>query len=356
MLLLLITSITVRSQVLHQNIFPSLSNQVLFDKIIQTFKVSKTLEYGQARDTLYAKIDLVSDSLECIYSGWKIYISPGSDPTQAAFSGPGGGINAEHAYPQSKGATGIAKSDMHILYPSRVIVNSSRLSNPLLEIADIQTKKWFIKDREQSIIPPPNMIDGYSEANEVAFEPREQSKGNLARSIFYFYTMYRDQAEIADPNFFEIQKSTLCNWHNYDPVDSIEWNRTWGIAKYQENKPNPFVLDCSLVSRLYCNNIDQACEELVQMANSTKDHNPTDNIQVFPNPFDNLFNVHSLNDLGICQLKLIDMYGREVWKDEIRIQVGNNIVFPNVNLNPAIYILMFKDNMGRETSELVRKK
>jgi hypothetical protein len=54
-------------------------------------------------------------------------------------------------------------------------------------------------------------------------------------------------------------KTTLCDWHNYDPVDSLEWERTFAIAKYQDNKANPFVLDCSLAKRAYCPNL-QTCK------------------------------------------------------------------------------------------------
>ncbi|MFN8329951.1 MAG: hypothetical protein U0T81_01815 [Saprospiraceae bacterium] len=37
-----------------------------------------------------------------------------------------------------------------------------------------------------------------------------------------------------------------------DPVDSLEWKRTFMISQYQDGKANPFVLDCTLPQRCYC--------------------------------------------------------------------------------------------------------
>ncbi len=58
-------------------------------------------------------------------------------------------------------------------------------------------------------------------------------------------------SEAADNNFFEEQKHILNTWHDQDPINEDEINRTWAIAEYQENKPNPFILDETLVERSY---------------------------------------------------------------------------------------------------------
>lgn len=89
--------------------------------------------------------------------------------------------------------------------------------------------------------------------NGILFEPRDDHKGNAARAMFYYYTMYRSEADAADPNFFHLQKATLCQWHLDDPVDSLEWLRTSRIAPFQNNRVNPFVMDCTLPQRCgYC--------------------------------------------------------------------------------------------------------
>ena len=40
-------------------------------------------------------------------------------------------------------------------------------------------------------------------------------------------------------------------WHELDPIVEDEINRTLQIAEYQENKPNPFILDPTLINRAY---------------------------------------------------------------------------------------------------------
>ncbi len=241
-------------------LFPTLSGEALRAALVQHYKPTTVYEYGLARDTLFAKIDSYNDSLTCVYTGWTIWLDPAQDPTQAAYMG-GAGINTEHTWPQSKGATGFAKSDMHHLFPTRVDANQLRGSLPFGEIPDHQTTAWLWQDQSLSQ-PPAQYIDECSEWDGQRFEPREDHKGNVARAMFYFYTMYRDQAEAADPTFFAQQVEDLCYWHVLDPVDSVEYARTWAIAQRQDGKPNPFVLDCSLAERLYCNDLLSNCEPL----------------------------------------------------------------------------------------------
>jgi hypothetical protein len=232
-----------------QNIFPGLTGQELLDSLTANYKTSTVLSYDDARDTLFAKIYAINDSLRAVYSGYTIYLDPTQDPTQDAYSK---GIDTEHTYPRSKGATGQAESDMHHMYPTRAVVNSSRGNDPFAEIPDIETDKWFRRDIVLNTIPL-QLIEEYSEKDDdnFLFEPREDHKGNAARAIFYFYTMYRQKADSADPQFFDIQRNVLRQWHIADPVDSLESMRNDQIAAYQGGKKNPFILDSSLVRRAY---------------------------------------------------------------------------------------------------------
>jgi endonuclease I len=105
-------------------------------------------------------------------------------------------------------------------------------------------------DTEQSNAPD-QQIDHYSESTGEQFEPRENRKGDIARAVFYFYTIYRQEALEADPLFFQIQRETLLLWHQLDPADEQEIARTQTIARHQDGKPNPFVIDPTLAERLY---------------------------------------------------------------------------------------------------------
>lgn len=285
----------------HTPVFSELEGDALYQKVVDAYKPQVVLTYSMARDTLFANIDSVNDTLECAYTGLKRFIPPGEDPTQAVFlDGSDNGINTEHSYPRSKGAeNGNGRSDMHHLYPTRVKTNSDRGSMIFADVNDAQTLTWYRETVEQSTIPTQD-IDEWSELGTNAFEPRESIKGDVARSIMYFYTMYRTEADNADPNFFTQQRETLCDWHYDDPVDQVEWERSHAIAAYQEGKANPFVLDCSLAYRIYCDEISAECV-IVDI-----DQIGMEMIQVYPNPAsDYLF----IMGISVDEVRLISITG-----------------------------------------------
>ncbi len=237
---------------LSQNIFePCKYGQPLIDAIRGTYSPTQTMGYNTARDTLYSKIDAVGNDLFGIYSNFKITLDPNQDPSQSAFQG-GSGINAEHVYPQSKGAgSEPMKSDLHNIYPSKVSINSDRGSCPFDDIVDSNTDKWYLEGTILSTIPSSN-IDSYSEKDNGAckFEPRESKKGDIARAVFYFYATYQNIANSADANFFGQQKAKLLEWHYADLPDATELARSAAIAQRQGNE-NPFALDTSLAKRAF---------------------------------------------------------------------------------------------------------
>ncbi len=264
-------------------VFPNLTGQTLLDSLFRHYRPNVVLDYAHARDTLFAKVLAKDDdTLRCIYTNYGLYLDPTQDPTQYVYlNGSTDGMNTEHAYPQAKGATvgTNAHDDMHHLFPARSPVNEARADKPFANIPDAQTQKWFIGNTVQSNIPSQN-IDLYAESNATAFEPREAAKGDLARAIFYFYTMYRNQANAADPNFFELQRPTLCQWDQQDPADAAELVKTWRIAAYQEGKPNPYIVDCTLASRTWCPTVAASCSVGTSAATTPQNIG----LQVLPNP------------------------------------------------------------------------
>ena len=263
----------------YQPVLTNLSGQALIDGLVANYKPATVLDFGSARDTLFSSVDGRNDSLYCVYSGYGIYLNPNLDPTQGAFAQ---GINTEHTWPQSVGAeSGNAQADMHHLYPTHEDVNAARASLAFGELPDNQTQRWYRLAVFQTNTPSAALIDQFSEwRSNTPFEPREDHKGNVARSMFYFYTMYRNEVNAADPNYFSPQRATLCQWHLADPIDAREWTRTWRIANYQDNKPNPFVLDCTLAARTYCPELSG-----ITCLTDTDDLNPRlISIKLGPNP------------------------------------------------------------------------
>ena len=223
-----------------------LYEEELINFLRANYKTSVTLGYTDARDTLYLNIDRIDGQVKGVYTNYAVDLpATGVDPSTHLYEN---GINCEHVWPQSMYAgSEPMKSDMHVLRPCKDNVNSSRGNKPYNEINDAQTNMWYWLSNQTSS-PPSTNIDEYSESGGSNFEPREDRKGDIARTMFYFYTMY---SEFADTDFFEDQKDILKTWHELDPVDEDETTRTGAIAGYQQNKSNPYVLDESLIWRAY---------------------------------------------------------------------------------------------------------
>jgi len=242
---------------------------VEFLTCLQTnYTPSQTLGYAPARDVLYSAVDvdLSNNELKGVYSGFTILMdySTDPDPSVHAFNM---GINAEHIFPQSMGAGDEpARSDMFNLFPSRIEVNSARGNCPFNEILDSDTETWFYTNMQLTTIPTTNInlyaeIDGdasyplLSVAQQCSIEPPENKKGDVARAIFYFYTIYNSTnintyTSYANDDFFNYMQSTLLTWHINDPVDQLESDRNNKIQAYQGNT-NPFILDSTLAQRMF---------------------------------------------------------------------------------------------------------
>lgn len=287
-----------------QHIYPSLSGDELLDAVVTDYKPLYVLDYGEARDVMYGEIYNENDSVQCVYSGHTLYLPPSVDPsTHLYMSGSTNGINAEHTYPQSKGAdedNGNPHSDLHHIFPVRAGVNTARGNSPFVEISDNQTVAWYYKTLISNDIPTENK-NAYSERKNNQFEPREDFKGNVARAIFYFYTMYKADALEADPLFFEVQRETLCDWHLVDVADDLEVDRTYQIAGYQDGLPNPFVTDATLAFRSYCTHLTVSVSDEPEVIEPI--------ISIFPNPVTDFLTVKIS---GEQDLLLTDILGRKL--------------------------------------------
>ena len=217
----------------------------LLDYLQLNYKTSSTLGYDHGRDTLYLQIERTNGQVKGVYTNYSVTLPDGVDPSAYLYEN---GIDCEHVWPQSmyEGSNPM-KSDLHHLRPSKSNVNSSRGNKPFGENPDSETDTWFWMSQSQSNTPT-SYINEYSESETAYFEPREDRKGDIARSMFYFYTMY---PEVANETFWQGQKETLKIWHEQDPSNNAEVIRTWAIADYQQNKPNPFILDETLIIRAY---------------------------------------------------------------------------------------------------------
>ncbi len=203
------------------------------------------LGYSNARRKMYAYIHNNNDTITCVYSGFWQLNPYGNEIT---YPNP---INTEHTVPQSFFSSNEPmQSDIFHLFPTYGNWNSERSNNRFREIPDTDTDKWMLGTNSQTGIPSSN-IDAYSESGVVGgsryFEPREEHRGDMARAVFYFYTMYPTQAgsitSVAD-------LQTLCDYHNEDPPSAKELARNNQIYLYQGNR-NPYIEMPELVEKAW---------------------------------------------------------------------------------------------------------
>ena len=169
-----------------------------------------------------------------IYSQWAV-------PKSDQYTGTSGTWEREHLWPQSYGITAVsensrARSDLFNLRPIDRTVNSSR------------GNKYY--DRSTTPVSMHPEAPGSTYDNN-SWEPREDEKGTIARSMFYMALRY----DGSDPDVPDLELSdtpatvayrfgkltTLLAWHRQFAVAQRERERNARIySDYQHNR-NPFI-------------------------------------------------------------------------------------------------------------------
>ncbi len=170
------------------------------------------LGYDGARRYLFSKLDNVNGFVTCVYTGRKVPCNGIPSATGAQ------SMNTEHTWPKSLGADKCpAKSDLHHLYGTDTYANNVRSSYPF-GVVDPRQAQW---------------AQGGSCFDGKVFMPREDHRGNVARSYIYFSVRY--QKPINDD-----EERVLRRWHKEDPVTDADRARNDGIFAAQANR-NPFI-------------------------------------------------------------------------------------------------------------------
>jgi deoxyribonuclease I len=188
------------------NSVKNLRGEDLIAQLHEGIKNNQAYSYSDARRKVMLEIDKHGNSIECVYTGKTI---PADSMPDSKI------MNIEHTWPQSKGAKGIAKSDMHHLFPTDSRANSTRSSLPFGNVRN------------------PDWEEGGSACDGSRFEVREQNRGNTARAIFYFSVRYNKSIDSSE-------EKELREWHKQDPVDANERTRNDRVEAIQGNR-NPFI-------------------------------------------------------------------------------------------------------------------
>ncbi len=181
----------------------------------------RTLSYNQAREVMFSTLDNKSGKVCCVYS-IDHCIRTNRTPNHTI-------MNTEHTWPQSMGATGQAKSDLHHLFPTQNHINSRRSNFPFCEVVSVNWEEH-------------GSVQGYSASGTLCFEPPDDHKGNVARAMFYFSVRYRREIDHA-------QEQYLRRWHELDPVDEAEIERDRMVQDHQRNS-NLFIHHPHFVAKI----------------------------------------------------------------------------------------------------------
>lgn len=190
----------------------------------------KALGYNQARDTLFASVSdpKNSNEVECVYTG-RIGRPVANTANASALD-----MNTEHVWPQSLGATGSGKTDLHHLYAVDEQTNGRRGNYPFGEVKTVTWTAPNLDGDDASRL-------GQNSSGRLVFEPEARQKGNIARGILYFYTRYAAQPTSGFTlSNFAVERAVLLKWHQADPPDANERLRNDAVFGVQGNR-NPYI-------------------------------------------------------------------------------------------------------------------
>lgn len=179
--------------------------------------------YEEARDTYFWDV-LYKDGGETLYCGQSFTTRTG--------------LNVEHVYPAGWIASHFgcfnrdtcpvdayhhAAADLHNLWPSRADINRDR-SN--LQFGIIAGETHRIRT---NVCPD---FERVGSSNDGIAEPRDEVKGDIARSMFYM--------ELAYGLPLGRMRKMLVQWDARDPVSEEELHRNKEITRIQK-RSNPFI-------------------------------------------------------------------------------------------------------------------
>ena len=203
--------------------FQGLSDETLWRTIGEVSQKKTNVSYDKAKQAMFTDLDNRNGNVTCVYTGRELKTNKVPSASN---------MNAEHTWPQSKGATGAAKSDLHHLFPTDSKANSTRSNWPFGVVTG--QVKW--ED------PQTGAKMGRGANGEYVFEPPDAHKGDVARALFYFSAVYGKHIGAQE-------EKAIKAWNLQDPPDAKERARNDGIERYQRNR-NPFVDDHTLANNI----------------------------------------------------------------------------------------------------------
>ena len=324
--------------------------------------------YGPLMVSKFFARDTTGDQrvITCVYSGEnKVYAEP--------FDWTGTNFSREHTYchswmptvNNSPDNTSFPEyNDYHMLTPTNQIqVNAVRSNYPLGEVVGTPTSTYLGSKL------------GFDASGKKVFEPRDSDKGDAARCMMYEAICYTGVAYAGAPNTncvyggswalpsyisssipYGQDQDVLKRWNYQDPPSNIEIARNDYVDSLQGNR-NPFIDSMQFVCFIDFNTMTKMSGITAPCSTASITDYQTNNdlISIAPNPNNGNFvlNYTTTKNQKVTVV-LYDLVGRVVYKKELTITNGNNLIDMSIaSLTKGIYIFEFVTLDGKQTQKLV---
>ena len=244
------------------------------------------------------------------------------------YNGEGDCYNREHSWPQSWfNNDGIARTDLHHIFPTDGFVNGKRDNNAY---GEVRSASWTSQNGSKLGTCKTPGFSG------TVFEPIDEYKGDFARAIMYMSMRYYGEDgswSTSDMTTKSVIKDwaidLLLRWNELDPVSEKEKDRNEVIfTDYQHNR-NPFIDHPEYARMIWDPTWNAIGEE-------------TDAIALFPNPIEHGQTLHVCGN-AIDGVVLCDLCGRMVLKVDTRANDDCIVTLPD-DLAQGCYIVKVMRN------------
>lgn len=245
----------------YYNSATGLSGAPLKTALFNIIKGHTVVSYSGLWNAFYTTDDKPNGKVWDMYSD----IPNGTPPYEYTFgsnqcgnySGEGDCYNREHSFPQSWfGEASPMVSDLFHIYPTDGYVNSMRSNYPF---GEVNSPTWTSLNGSKR---GPSASPGYT---STVFEPRDEYKGDFARSYFYMATRYENVIaswqnntganEVLNgtsyPCYDQWFLDVLLAWHIADPVSQKEIDRNNTVYYSFQNNRNPYIDHPEYVSSVW---------------------------------------------------------------------------------------------------------
>jgi len=313
------------------------------------------VDYGQYDETIVARFEFRDTTgglkvQECAYTG-EIYTyqPPFVWYTNSPFS-------REHTWPVSwmpsgGSASSIEYSDLHhLLTVVQNNANSVRSNHPLGNVT-VATNTYL------------DAKAGFDNAGNYVYEPRNEIKGDVARSILYTVLRYNgvngndwtieylNNTILPALNVAPQNLITLINWHFSDLPDSYEMARNDFIQSVQQNR-NPFVDHPEWVNLINFNNLSLNGSQ-ARLSGNTENTEVISTV-LFPNPSNGEAFIR-IADASSARIEMYSMDGKqqEVSQDRLNEHL---VRLDAMNIQPGIYyVRIFSSDGNMKTLKWIKK-